>query len=275
MKFDVVIMNPPYQGQIINSKEARNNLLWPDFVNKSLEICKQNGFICNIHPSLWRKPEHNLFKKLSSNNMLYLNMNSNKTGKRIFGVDTHFDWYIIKKAEHIGKTTVVDEDGLKYNLDITTMPFIPGSNIDFIMKLAGSPFLDILYSTSYHNQSTGVSKTKSEKFCYPVVHSITHDTNRILYSNSNKKGVFGVKNKVIVSTSRNLYTLLDLNGTFGTTEGCFSIVATDEHEATQIEKALMSREFQDKVVKNTKWSNFRIDYKMFKYFRKNFWHEFV
>lgn len=202
-------------------------------------------------------------------------MNSKKMGEKIFKASTHFDWYIIQMANCSGDAKLVDEDGLKQIVNVSSMPFIPGSNISFIGKLLGSPSLDVLYSTAYHNQNDGVSESKSDTFIFPVLHSITMDGPRIMYANSNNKGLFGVRNKVIVSTGESLYSVLDLDGTMGTTEGCFSIVASSKQEAENIQQALISKEFQEKVVKKTKWSNFRIDYKMFKYFRKDFWKDFI
>jgi hypothetical protein len=67
-----------------------------------------------------------------------------------------------------------------------------------------------------------------------------------------------------------LYTLLDLNGDYGMTECCFAIVCSSAEEANKINEALNSEAFAE-VVKSTKWSNYKIEYKMFEYLRKDFW----
>jgi hypothetical protein len=51
MKFDVVIGNSPYQKQVgPNKTEA----IWPKFVEKAFEICKEGGYVSMIHPIGWR-----------------------------------------------------------------------------------------------------------------------------------------------------------------------------------------------------------------------------
>ena len=271
MQFDVVVMNPPYQGQI-KGKEGRNNLLWPDFVRLSLQLSKE--YVCNVHPALWRKPEYPLFKELITKNMIYLRMYSNKAAKRLFGADTHIDWYILQMTNYNGITTIVDERKVSSQVDIASIPFVPGSNIQYIMGLVGTPTLNVLYSTAYHNQSEGVSEERTEEFCFPVVHTITKNGPKIYYSNTRQKGIFGVKPKIIVSTGRHIYTVIDLDGSMGTTEGCFSIVVDDVEEALNVDMALNSAKFKEKVIKETKWSNFRIDYKFFRHLKRNFWVDF-
>lgn len=49
---------------------------------------------------------------------------------------------------------------------------------------------------------------------------------------------------------------------------------TSESEGIKIKSALESDKFNE-FLKACRWSNFQIDYKMFKYFRKDFWKEFI
>ena len=56
MKFDVVIGNPPYQ-EVTGAANAK--AIWPKFVEKSFEICKEGGYVSLIHPSGWRDVKGN------------------------------------------------------------------------------------------------------------------------------------------------------------------------------------------------------------------------
>ena len=45
-------------------------------------------------------------------------------------------------------------------------------------------------------------------------------------------------------------------------------------EGEEMKKALESEKFNN-FLKACRWSNFRIEWQMFKYFRKDFWKEFI
>ena len=62
MKFDVVLGNPPYQ---IKVGPKKTEPIWNKFVFKSLEVCKDGGFISLIHPSGWRNVDGK-FKKVQN-----------------------------------------------------------------------------------------------------------------------------------------------------------------------------------------------------------------
>jgi hypothetical protein len=59
--FDISIGNPPY-----------NNELWCDFVEKSLKLLNNDGYLLYIHPPNWRKPEHKTGKIMLSYDILEL-----------------------------------------------------------------------------------------------------------------------------------------------------------------------------------------------------------
>lgn len=279
-KFDVILMNPPYQ---MPSEDGigRNKLLWPLFVEKSIEICKDEGYVAHIHPSIWRKPGQKLFKFISKFSIIHLRMYSKKSAKKIFGASTRFDWYLIKKELYNGKTLIIDEENNSCFLDISLLPFVPSSKINkvsSIMNFSGAKedCLDVLFCTRYHSKYKElVLEESSDSHKYKLLHSITAKGPRFMFTNTKERGIFGVKNKVIINMGEKVYAFLDLDGSYGTTEGCFSIVCSSEEEARQVFKAVTSEKFQEEIIKSTKWSNFKIEYDMFSYFKKEFWKEFV
>ena len=275
MEFDVIVGNPPYQGNHAGDGEGRNKLLWPSFVERGLEITANDGYLCLVHPSLWRKPEHKIWDLLTKNNMEFLSIHSDQEGDKIFGATTRFDWYICQKASNRGKCLVRDQSKYETKLDLQKLSFLPNWNLQKFLKIMTEKNgVDVIYGTAHHNQSEHVRKIKSDEFCYPVIHSITAKGPVTYWTKNKTVGSFGRK-KVIVNTGRILYAINDFNGSCGMTEGCFGIPVTSESEASKIVSAITSEKFQNDIIKPSKWSNFRIDYRMFKYFRKDFWKDFI
>jgi type I restriction-modification system DNA methylase subunit len=83
LKFNVVVGNPPYNSG--SGNKGAGNILWDKFVAKADEyLVKDNGYICFVHPSLWRKPNHTLQKHFVENNLQYLEIHDEKDGSKIF-----------------------------------------------------------------------------------------------------------------------------------------------------------------------------------------------
>jgi len=271
MKFDAIIGNPPYNGDVTGVKGGgRNNFIWDKFVLKSLEQLKPNGFLCLIHPAMWRKPEHELWPILTGNRIHFLKINSKPTTMKIFGgASTRSDWYILEKSSDPIKTKVFDEIGIEHLLDLRSIPFLPNYNFDEFFKICdGEDKCEIIYDTSHHGQ-----KTKKTKDKYAVINNINSDGITFKYSSTNVKKTIGVP-KVIVNDGWILYPINDFLGEYGQSEQVLGIKVSSNSEAESIVDAIKSEKFS-KIVESTKWSNFRTDYRMFKYFRRDFWKDFV
>ena len=122
-----------------------------------------------------------------------------------------------------------------------------------------------------------MNKTKFKKdsiYKWPVIHSITLNgiKDNLIYTNDNTKGHFDVE-KVVLSNNENQYPYNDFKKEYGMSEITFGIPITSKQEGDYIINAINSPEFKE-IIKATKWGAFQTDYRMFKYFKKDFWKEF-
>jgi hypothetical protein len=94
-----------------------------------------------------------------------------------------------------------------------------------------------------------------------------------MFSKENNRGHFGVS-KIIIGESGINTPVIDMNGDYGMTHGAFAIQIQDNEEGNNIRIALQSIQFNE-IIKSSMFSSFRIDWNLFKEFKKDFWREFV
>ncbi|MHA2302758.1 MAG: DEAD/DEAH box helicase family protein, partial [Candidatus Thorarchaeota archaeon] len=91
MKFEHVVMNPPYQApQEAKGKRGGGDLLWPKFVEKAInEWTTEGGMVLSVNPSGWRKPDSKrskytgMFKMMThENHMTHLEINDAQQGMK-------------------------------------------------------------------------------------------------------------------------------------------------------------------------------------------------
>ena len=283
-KFDIVVMNPPYNDGSTNHGSA--HVLWDKFVEKVLEISLiTDGYLVAVHPDGWRglgdgfKKVKNLLK---SKQMLYLEVHDLRSGVRTFGVQTAYDFYCTRNTENLGNfnTKIKCMDGTTERVDISKLSFIPnGMYNDFqkLMPKKGEKTCNVLRSCIYHTQKEYVSKTQTEEFKYPCVYLTYKDgTIQFRYSNTNTKGHFGIP-KVIWSNGSGTTPIVDTNGEYGITEFAYAII-DDVQNLERIKQAMMNPKF-------TKLMSFsdgmtgvgmhKYNWKAIKLFRKDFWIDFL
>ena len=280
--FDAVIGNPPYNA---SGAVATGSTIWQKFTTNALNNWLiECGLLLFVHPSGWRKPNTvrgklvKLYELMvKENQMLYLEIHGIKDGMKVFNCGTRYDWYLIEHKKCYKNTFIVDEKNEKIEKDLSILNWLPNSNIEDVIKLLAigneerSP---IMYSTPYHGAlKKQMSYTKDEYFKYPCVHSTLKNGTRYMYSNVNNKGHFGIS-KVIFGESGINVPVIDINGDYGMTQGAFAIVIKDIEEGNNISKVLQSEKFNE-IIKSTMFSIFRIDWNVFKEFKKDFWKEFV
>jgi tRNA1(Val) A37 N6-methylase TrmN6 len=275
-KFDVIMGNPPFQKEQSGTRKGSygGRTLWNKFIESSFTLLKENGYLTFINPANWRGlGELNyLWEIMSKKQLLYLHIYSKKQGQKLFNVGQRFDLYILKNTNNTKQTEIKDELGNIHSIDLTKMQFLPNYAYNEINSILTDEQdgTDVIYSSSFYDTRKLKSKPQG-KYIYPVVHSITKEGITYWYSNDNTKGHFGVP-KVILNFNENQYSHKEQNdykGEYGMSQISFGIPIKSKKEGDEILKAIDSDAFK-KIIAATKWGAFQTDYRMFKYFKKDF-----
>jgi len=275
--FDIIVGNPPYN---ISNEKSTGNTLWQHFVNLSINnFLKNKRYLCFIHPNGWRKPETtnpkygNLFELLTKDNqLLYLEIHDIKDGIEKFNCATRYDWYVLHKKRIYKNTLIKDETGVLHEINLSKWTFLPNYLYVTIEKIITNNrnTSNIIYNRSNYGADTKhVKHIKNNEYKYPLIHSTPKNGVRYCYSSTNNNGHFGIK-KVIFGESGINNAIIDEAGEYGMTQGAMAIPFNNIIEANKIKNAIESKTFQN-ILKACSWSNYRIEWKLFLYFKTNFY----
>ena len=285
MKFDVIVGNPPYNNdQKAEGKRGGGSTLWDKFVIKVLNsFLKENGYLVFVHPTLWRKPqsERSTSKDVSELMMKkqihYLESHDSNDGMKTFNAGTRYDFYVLENCQIYTETLINGEDRKDVKVDLRNYDFIPNYNLELFDKIVakkGDDRCPILFNrTNYGTDKNWVSDEKNDEFKYTLIHSTPKNGTRYMYSSRNDNGHFGFS-KVIFGESGIYDVIIDLEGNYGMSQGAMAICVNSLEEAVNLKKVLMSDKFKF-FLKSVLWSNFRIDWRLFSYLKKDFWKEFI
>jgi len=276
MKFDVIVGNPPYQEKVGPNK---NESIWNKFVKKSFNFLKEDGYSCVVHPGTWRAVYGNFIeikKLLTDREIIYLNMNSTGVGKDTFGVNTAFDFYVVrnKKSNYDFLTKVNDYNGNKTSINLFKRNFIPNSNLEYVYSLVAKDnedTVEILSDSTYHTQRSHMNSKNIGEFKYPCVYTVGSNNPNFWYSNN--KGIhFGIP-KVIWGNGLT-DVIIDRDGEYGLTQFAYAIL-DDVENLDNIYKALKSEKFIKEIMGYESGVGHIYDRKLISSFRKDFWKEFI
>jgi tRNA1(Val) A37 N6-methylase TrmN6 len=283
--FDIILGNPPFNAnQEAIGKKGGGNSLWPDFVEKSLSLLNPKGLLVFVHPSAWRKPEKKgyddttLFKKMSRDYQIeYLEIHSKQDGLKMFGVQTRYDLYILKNTPCFKKTIIKDEIGNIVNIDLRKWEFLPNCYYGEVQRLLSNKNpINVIYSRNQFGTDREWTKEKeSKEYKYPLIHSTPMGQPRMYWTNTNTPPVknqvemFGQK-KVIFGESGINNVILDVDGKYGMTQGAIGLEINNKQQGILYKKALESEGFE-RILKALNFGNFRIDWRIFLYIRKDFY----
>lgn len=277
-KFDVIVMNPPYNSGSSNRGSA--HVLWDKFVIKTVSQLIEEGYLVAVHPGGWRNLDggfKNVKECLLSKEIKYLNMNTVKQGFKTFGAYTDYDFYCIKnKSNNNIKTKIVDIDDEVEFINLSDKNFVPNCKLNKVYSLVAKndeEKVNLVLSCQYHTQKDYVSKIKDDKFKYKLVQTVKKNGEPSLrYSSINNKGLFN-EPKIMFGNGAS-GVLLDINGEYGQTEFGRSII--DEPKNLLLIKKAMENEFFIKYIMAFRDSfGDKYNRKIISTFRKDFWKEFI
>lgn len=166
-KFDVIVGNPPYNKGGIRSHTGKqlgekNETVWPHFINYSLNILKNNGYLSFINPLSWLKKSHSLHIKILNYHLIWVKLFDNSQSKLIINADIPLSLYVLHKTENNKKSKIVS---IMKRRNLATSSFVH-LNKDLTVPLAFHSIFDKLIKKLREDnlQLTVYTKTvKSEK----------------------------------------------------------------------------------------------------------------
>ena len=140
-KYDLIIANPPYSGGGNKNKSLSNR-----FIEHSIDLLKDKGYLCFITPNNWMSYNNNntTLKKLLNNGSFVVIDNDAK--KYFPKVGSSFTIFVWQKSVFNNKTKVINNYLIKdiqyVNID---------KNIHFIPLYLSQQILDIIQKTTMEN----------------------------------------------------------------------------------------------------------------------------
>ena len=278
-KFDVIVMNPPYQKLKEGNKISQ--ALWDKFVIKTVSQLVEGGYLVAVHPSGWRNV-NGRFKKiqtlLKNKQITYLEIHNVSDGIKTFNVATRYDFYCLHNVPNTMFTKIKCMDGTIERVDISKMEFIPNGRFKEFEKLIAKDSeerVDVLHSFSaYETRKNYMNKEQTEDFKYPCVQNVNVKNvfSCIWYSNTNNNGHFGIPKVIFGRRTSGVY--IDKTGEYGMAEDCKAIV-DEQKNLPFIQKAMLNFKF----IEFLKQCDFggtcdRYNSKIIALFRKDFWKDF-
>tara|TARA_Y100000593_G_scaffold93444_1_gene188325 strand:- start:115 stop:5331 length:5217 start_codon:yes stop_codon:yes gene_type:complete len=139
--FDIIMANPPYNEGGVGKG---GGVFWKGFVEKSLRILNDNGYLVMIHPTGWRKPKG---ERASGGDIWDSFKPYHLEALKISDIKIpHFprvDYYVLNKSNKSTNTHVINEfQSIKTNTKtkLKDLPFIPHLINDDVVSILGKLF---------------------------------------------------------------------------------------------------------------------------------------
>jgi predicted RNA methylase len=241
-KYDLIIANPPYALIMDNGKRAaKNHNLSRDFILKSLEYLKEDGYLVYIIPDNWMSlsDRNDTVEILSQYHFVKLDIHGAK--RHFKGVGSSFTWFVLKKTTTKGETIIANNYRLKQqdNVLLESMEHIPlfyneqvKSIINKTLNSTKQKF-EVL-TTSYLHKYTKkhfLSSSRDSIFRYELIHT----PKQTVWSSKEHKYQKGWKTFISLTSYYETFARQDV----GMTQSIAFIPQDDEESATRTAAVLM------------------------------------
>lgn len=255
-KFDIIVGNPPYQPMSNGKKGGKS--LWPSFVKYAFDVIRDDGYLCFVHPSLWRKPNNELHDLMFGKQFHYLSLHTKQEGDKVFKSTTRYDWYVLQNTPSVRSCTVRFDDGEMLQIQIEPkLPYLPNHGFSILEKTYVVAIRDgclkTLQSSECHTMRSYVSKKQEGEFVHILLNSVSRTRGK-QFAFSSKPHTDQYKKKVIFSNGEIIQPFYD-KGELGVTQGAIYVLVESDEEGEKVVKFLNSR-LVSYIIAATKWSNF-------------------
>jgi hypothetical protein len=244
--FDIIIGNPPYQKENkINENKLSSKPLYHLFVERSVELLYENGYLLLIHPYSWRRKskEIRMIHRLLENKILYMYTNNDF---KDFNTSAPFiNYYLLKKSPydknhktiyHTSFNSGIFKGKLHLQKDLCFIPsFLTKETITIVTKMISKKGdklnikLESKLSTS--KKPSNINKHKTDIFLYKNYHNFSTKHGDI-YRYSSRKHPCHEKEKIIMNFKggyKILNPFID-NGTLGVTDNSMFMIVTNDNK---------------------------------------------
>jgi hypothetical protein len=128
--FDVVMGNPPYNKGGIRSYTGEklgdeNDTIWKNFIKKSFEWLKPDGFLAFITPLSWLKKSHSLHNEMLEKHIVWLKLWDNSQSKGMINADIPISLYVLQNTPNTThKKTEITSILKRRNLTTTSTEYL-------------------------------------------------------------------------------------------------------------------------------------------------------
>ena len=272
IKFDAVVMNPPYNKHGI----MKGATAYQEFTLRALaEWVNDDGYLLVVIPPGWRRPQtvrsrwRTMFKTMAHDNQIIsLFMNSIDTGKKLFNCSTRFDEILIKKTPCTTTTKITDFKNVVSILNLLEYEWLPNYSIEYINSLMGG---NSFYIRSTR-RLTDVKNIPDEKYKYKVIKTVNKTKVNYLYSPiQSVVGLYGVP-KIVWDRNGGIRNLvIDETGEYMCSGECICIKYTTKKNADYITKKLLSKEFNNNIMNACNYSMYQLEAVIFERFNDSFY----
>ena len=273
--FDVIMGNPPYnQGGVGKG----GGVFWKKFVDKSLDLLNENGYLTMIHPTGWRKPAGerasggDIWKEFRKYNLIYVNISDIKI--------KHFpkvDYYVLNKSniqEDTHLVNVFENKSFDGYVNLYNLPFIPNfvnkeiiSIFNRLFTKEGDKF-NIVYNQSFKPNATDKEKTTGVPHTFYYIPESKEYVKVFKDYDEEKKPDYIDKPKIILTYNggkrqSNLYAKYYNNPIGGTNNTMYQLITEIDNYKNQL--YLLNSVLMHCVLKLTQYSaapNYKNEFKI-------------
>ena len=232
-KFDIIMGNPPFNKDGIKSSSGKmlgknNKTIWPDFIETSLNVLKEKGYLVFINPLSWLKKTHKLHENICKKEILWMKLWDNSRSKMSLNAMIPISIYILRNTNNdLKKKTEIyyemkNSDAYgnsKYYIDYKkSIPFAYFNIYEKLTKFIDTNKLQLNLETKTVDAS-GTKIKLPQKYKLDDNYCVdTHTLKEgVLVKKSSKKHPDAEKNKLIISNKSTLNGIFIDNGKLGLT----------------------------------------------------------